>query len=553
LDIRLFKIIYKNMKIKKYNQFLIQESLRLILEANLKIESNLVSILNKMESPIAKFILDLVDQDLNLDINLLDRDLKEPGYITYYPQKKIDKLGDLYEVVNTGQVYTHWSEAEKFFGIPLGSSKSDIKKGALGKIVKIEDWSVVNGRTENLYGSGDKVCHFVSDGVDYIINLAGLKKVEIDPKLQQSGKSGRIITKILGLVQQNFTTKEIEKFSNEYKSLTSQSDFELVNGDNIRYWYDGERYMPGGTLGSSCMRYDKCQRYFGIYTQNPEVCQLLILKNTEDPEYIDGRALVWKLNDGRIFMDRVYGVSDHIMDMFINYAKGQGWLYKVEQSYSGYVDIIDSLDGSIYRDDLEVTLKYEKDHYSKFPYMDTLKYWDSNNLYVICNDSSRYDYAMSDTDGGDGGCDQCGGEGRVDCNECDGEGRYNCSECEGEGQNECSDCDGRGRINCDECQEGQNECSFCEGEGQVECDSCEGEGKVDGEDCEDCSGSGKKECEKCSGEGQIKCGDCNGRSTLECPECEGNRKVDCSECEGDGTIYCNNCDGNGRYSCPECG
>jgi hypothetical protein len=41
-------------------------------------------------------------------------------------------------------------------------------------------------------------------------------------------------------------------------------------------------YGDKGQLGSSCMRTTDCQKYFGIYQKNPEVCQLLVYVNKDN-------------------------------------------------------------------------------------------------------------------------------------------------------------------------------------------------------------------------------------------------------------------------------
>jgi hypothetical protein len=516
--------------ISKYNEFLIKESFRLILEANLELMPNLEMILKSMESPIAKFILDLKGVDLNTDINILDQDLKEPGYITYIPQKKIDD--NLFFVEWKGELYSGWSDGEKYFNIPIGTSMDNVKIGTIGKVVKIAKYfEILRGED-----SGEEVAHFVSTtGENYIIGLRGLQKINYNPSHQQSGKSGRVIIKILNLVEQNFTPQDIENFSNEYKSKTTNQSFELVSGDDIKYWYLGERYVTSeGTLGNSCMRYPRCQSYFGIYVDNPEVCKLLILKSPDNQELIIGRALVWTLTDGRIFMDRIYYTSDYIKDTFIGYAKKNGWLHKEEQNSSDSTNIIDTKikagHGEIYTDTLVVELKYNKDHYSKFPYMDTLKYWDGYRNDKICNDPSSYDYGMEDTEGGDGGCSGCGGTGTIVCDNCDETGRVECGDCDGDGRVDCSECDGRGKIDCDECSGGK-----------VDCDECNGSGEIDGENCEKCEGGGEMDCE-----------DCSGKSYITCPDCDGDRDQECNLCGGDGDLECEECYGRGQIDCPDC-
>lgn len=519
------------MKISKYNNFLIQENFRLILEANLELMPKLVDILKKMESPIAKFILDLKDQDIKTKINLLDIDTKEPGHITYYPQQKIDKkdINDLWVVKNDGDIYSSWTVAAKYFNIPLidGDFFGDCENGTVGKIINSTPYSSINGG-----GFGPNiVCHFrTMDGEDIIINLDGLEKQDSIKKYKQSGRAGRVINAILGIVQQNFTPQDVEKFTNEFKYKTSGGYFELVSGDDIKYWYSN-RYSTGeGTLGSSCMRYDSCQLFFDIYTENPTVCKLLIFRNSDNTSLIDGRALVWTLLDGRVFMDRVYYTSDHIRDMFVEYAKKNNWLFKKDQNSRDSTPILDPKTNDNYQGYLEVKLEKEKNNYEYFPYMDTLKYWDKNNLLIICNDSSRYRYAMSSTEGGDGSCERCEGLGTVDCYNCEGEGSLRCYDCDGSGEINCSDCEGEGDI----------ECENCEGVGSFECSECGGDGEVDGEKCTHCAGEAKIECDSCGGGGRKKCSNC------------GNGVVNCDNCGGDGNIECGTCDGNGVCDCPDC-
>jgi hypothetical protein len=493
-------------KISKWSEFQINESFKLILEANLELMPNLIKTLQGMESPVAKFIIDLNERDLNTDINKLDVDNKESGYVTYYPQKKLDSpQEDLWIVKDDGSCYSSWSLAAKYFGIidsEDGDFESDCENGQIGKIIKSDKYYNIRG-----YGGDHIICHFRTlDGKDVIINMAGLEKYNPIEKYKQSGKVGRVINKILNLVQQNFTSKDIEDFSNEFKSKTSKKDFELVSGEDIRYWYLGKRYNPiGGPLNGSCMRYDSCQEYLDIYVNNTDVCQLLILRNKENQDLIDGRALVWELDSGETLMDRIYYTSDFVRNMFIEYAEKNNWYYKKEQNSSDLTNLVNK-EGDILID-VYVSVN-NKINYEKFPYMDTLKYWDRNKD-KITTDSSWSDYPMEDTEGGDGGCSECGGTGRVDCPDCEGSKMVDCDEC-----------NNRGQVKCDE----------CDGDGEVDCPECDGEGEIDDEKCTDCGGKGKIECSDCDGDGDIECSDCDGEGERECGGCEGYGKVDCPEC-----------------------
>jgi hypothetical protein len=95
-----------------------------------------------------------------------------------------------------------------------------------------------------------------------------------------------------------------------------------------------------GTLGNSCMA--KKSGIFNIYTENPEMCQLLILLNEEDK--LIGRALIWKLkslnihksDEEVIFMDRQYSILESDVEKFRNYAKEKGWSYKCYNNHHSF-------------------------------------------------------------------------------------------------------------------------------------------------------------------------------------------------------------------------
>ena len=210
-------------------------------------------------------------------------------------------------------------------------------------------------------------------------------------KARTEMKIGRWVKRLLTEVHKSSVSdSKIEEFVNLYKSIIDGGDlsnFELVNGEDIRKWYLSSNYeVVRGQLGNSCMRYTDCQTYFDIYVKNPEVCQLLILKS-ENEEKIKGRALVWKLTDGTYYMDRIYTINDSDKLLFLDYVR----VKKIQYSY----------DNNTGRN-LEVQLG-NHGYYNKYPYMDTfLAYSPSKNM--LSDDdtlwpSSGY-YLLQETDGG---------------------------------------------------------------------------------------------------------------------------------------------------------
>jgi hypothetical protein len=150
---------------------------------------------------------------------------------------------------------------------------------------------------------------------------------------------GKFTNKIYQNDKKSITSKELENFVNLYKSFydlenKSLSRFEVVSGEDIKKWYLNENYAEQkGQLGSSCMRHKSCQNYFGIYTQNPEVVSLVILKSPEDDTKIVGRALLWKSVKGNKIMDRVYFINDSDKILFEKFAEKNGWISKEDMTW----------------------------------------------------------------------------------------------------------------------------------------------------------------------------------------------------------------------------
>jgi hypothetical protein len=422
-----------------------------------------------------------------------------------------------YVIYKNGPILTHNIEQngrifELLGYIPKGDTGYKPEDEERGEIIK-KAISPSSGKTYLYVKFEDGECVINEQNITYDENT------EVWSKNRQSVRTGRGIRALLAASGSSFKDAEIEDFVNKYKSAYDRMNdifrsFELVSGDDIGHFYNSKNYLHGtnrGTLGNSCMATVPVS-FFQIYTKNPEVCSLLILRSDDNPDKIKGRALVWKLSDPEIiFMDRIYTQDDSDVQLFKDYAKSKKWFSKKRNDSSPEGTVISPEGKEIYHDELSVKIN-NSIVYTKFPYVDTLKNFDSDNG-ILSTDDIRGSKCLESTSGGyDGssGCDRCDGEGRIECYECYGEGRVECSECDGNRTVDCRDCDG---------------------EGKVDCDSCDGEGvDDDGVKCEDCKGKGKVDCDECSGGGE----------------------VDCSECDGRGRHTCNRCDGDGMIDCPDC-
>jgi len=179
-----------------------------------------------------------------------------------------------------------------------------------------------------------------------------------DSDKKQKVRIGSLITKILssdevsffGPVDINVVTELVNQLNQIiYSTDTSEFEFRIVKGQEIKKWYLGDVYCEsregsdygGSTLKNSCMRHSECQDRFGIYTENPDVCSLVLLVNKK--EELEARALLWNatltLEDGKEeevkFMDRIYYNHQDYLLKFIDYGYNNKFVLKKKQTSEG--------------------------------------------------------------------------------------------------------------------------------------------------------------------------------------------------------------------------
>jgi len=494
------------MNLYRFNNFLLENQFtELLLEAEVKYFQEFKVILRKMKSPVAEALINLEDKDLKITTNYLNIGDKEDEITFYSPNAKNTK----YEILDPG--YTYGSYTALFRAVDLDGDRYDsLPQFTIGEVKRIFE----PGEPPN--STYERIAYFVSDRNDKcFINMRGLR--EMPGGTPQRTSIGRVARRMLEVSGKKFTDKELEDFVNEFKFQVSiikdrTKLLKLVDGEDIRYYYLSERYddKKEGTLNNSCMRYYKCQKYLDIYVENPNVCKLLILKSPDNQNLIIARALVWTLNTGEIFMDRIYYQYESDVNLFKDYAIKNGWCYKQRQESSSR-SVVEWNPEKIRTGDL--TVKLDDATFDDYPYMDTLKYINEYDK-LISNNNYKSDFTLESTEGGRGECDRCNGSQRVECDDCNGNGRVECDECDGDGQLECDECSGDGRVTCSEC-DGDGEIENKDGE-MEECPECEGDGKIE---CEECSGKGNRECSNCDGRGRVSCSTCYGDGEVDCPDC----------------------------------
>ena len=207
---------------------------------------------------------------------------------------------------------------------------------------------------------------------------------------------GKVISKLFDktiLIKGIITSKDIEIFSNVYRScqIENKVKFEIVKGNDIKRYYYQESYSRNadgelcGSLGGSCMRHDRCQNYFSLYTENKEVSLLCLFD--KDTNCLIGRSILWNIEAEEIstgkklfkIMDRIYTINDDFYTiMFKNWAKNNGYFYKSEQNHNNSV----WFDQDSKKIDLYLSINLNT-NFKNFPYLDTFKFIDidSSTLY----------------------------------------------------------------------------------------------------------------------------------------------------------------------------
>lgn len=497
---------------KKYNDFIndkIYESIDnmfSLLESNVYFSKKFRRVLQSIDAPIAKTLLSIENNDLPVAANYFDVDTKKNDYLFFTPDKKaVDIIKESREVVNFIGGDSGWlkhSEGNKSIFEKLGYTPGELY------IPSPTDIGVIESQVISSI-SGKTFCKVVFDnGKEGAFNKNRLSIFnESDVKVwnsnRQNVKIGRSMNALLNIakkngIQSNYNASDVEKFVNLYKVKVDilneiYSDFEVVTGQEIAYWYDDKNYYErNGTLGSSCMsNVDKS--FFELYTTSENI-SLVILKSKQDDSKIIGRALLWKLKNDITFMDRIYAINDSDIQLFKQYAKDSGWGSK-HNNNSSDTGNVDMPNGETIL--TELTCDVEED-IDKYPYLDTLKYYYREKGIISNSEKHGHYYTLESTGGGhsdsdEDECEYCLGGMEVECYNCDGEGNVDCGSCSGKGSGYCETCDGEGTL---EDENGESkECSDCNGSGNV--------------DCEDCNGRGTRECSRCEGEGTTECYECN--------------------------------------------
>jgi len=212
-----------------------------------------------------------------------------------------------------------------------------------------------------------------------------IKNKAVDPykaSFRQTMKIGKFFRKL----DPDLTDKEIDALIPQFKLLWEKTiknvedNLKVVVGEDIRKWYLGTTYGKGetghqGSIGGSCMRSSRSQKRFDIYCENPDKCAMGIL--TDDKGMLMARVLIWKLDDGTVYMDRIYSVDNTSELKMVEYCKKNNMIGPWVRDRNGVK---------------RVTVKRDYGVPQNNPFMDTFKYFNRDTNQLLTPDALNIDY-----------------------------------------------------------------------------------------------------------------------------------------------------------------
>lgn len=207
----------------------------------------------------------------------------------------------------------------------------------------------------------------VDEKSEDLITFLPAKKFDGDPTTKK-GRQGIGVGKLLRRLKTNMAPTEVEDFVVKYREAYERIIqgkgrlIDVVTGEEIRYWYANTHYAKtqySSTLWNSCMSAPGTGKVLNLYCENPQKIALCIYLNENDQ--LQARALIWNLDDGRVYMDRIYYNTAEQKEVMLQFAKENGMIAR------------DSGGGGMMRVTLPKDYGYKHRPSTGNPYMDTFK------------------------------------------------------------------------------------------------------------------------------------------------------------------------------------
>jgi hypothetical protein len=382
--------------ISKYSEFILESQIyNLILEGKMVFSSDFIEILDTLSTSgdaevedLSSLIRGYMNIDVAVDSNCIDVSDKQ-GMISFVPDDKVSEEDLIYKIKPTADLLDYQSSNPHSLFTELdipGEGLINIHPRSLTfnrwKLIKKQELNEYRDLTFYYLQDFDTPSKFIvvyyRSGAQALIPIGSTSNRKGDVKL------GRFINKFLSAIGNTFSAATIERLVNMYQAevllkKNALNYFKVVEGEDIRKWYHENMYESsnGGQLANSCMRYPKCQDFLDIYTENPQVCKLLIFTPNEGK--LSGRALLWTLENGKKYMDRIYTNKDSYDNLFLKWANENGYTKGIEASS---------------------VVKVNTKDYELYPYMDTFIFYDADEGKLSNSEIFQRPYAQLDeTDG----------------------------------------------------------------------------------------------------------------------------------------------------------
>jgi len=378
--------------ISKYNEFILESQIyNLILEGKMVFSSDFTEILDTLSTSgdaevedLSSLIRGYMNIDVAVDSNCIDISDKQ-GMVSFVPDDKLNEEDLIYKIKPTADLLDYQSNNPHSLFAELdipGEGLINVPPRSLTfnrwKLIKKQDLDEYSNLTFYYLQDFDIPSKFIV--VYYQRGAQALMPIGSTSNRKGELKLGRFINKFLSAIGKTYPAATIEKLVNMYQAEVllmnnALNHFKVVEGEDIRKWYHENMYESsnGGQLANSCMRYPKCQDFLDIYVQNPQVCKLLIF--TPNDGKLSGRALLWTLENGKKYMDRVYTNKDSYDNLFVKWCKENDYTKGIESSS---------------------VVKVNPKDYELYPYMDTFLYYDAEQGRLSNSQIFQRPYAQLD-------------------------------------------------------------------------------------------------------------------------------------------------------------
>lgn len=269
------------------------------------------------------------------------------------------------------------------------SSDYKIAKHLISKIP--DEICEVNSTGFILHSSNDKDVHIFTLNRSKAIKIVNkLQKLDNLPyseraiftketvfnNLEQT-KIGRLVKRFTGSL---FTDTQIESFVSLFNAKTLDLGCyktEVVSGKDIGKWYNKTSYTRDyhGPLHNSCMAHSNLGHQWRFYENHPNVKMVILTMGGS----LHARALVWTLNTGEKYLDRIYYTTETEKKMVLGWADEQNIKLRYDNAISRADTNIDEHKQTLLVETNLLTFDQE----ACFPYFDTFNGITMNGKYLI--------------------------------------------------------------------------------------------------------------------------------------------------------------------------